>query len=160
MKHKMTVAVLLGLLSTSAFAEARLGLGLIAGEPTGLSVKYWLDKEHAVDGAAAWSFWDGKGFQVHGDFLWHQFDLLDDPSGFDASVPLSFGVGARLKFREGRHRGDEDDTVFGLRVPIGVSFLFEGQPFDIFAEIVPTLDFTPAVDLNFGAAIGMRFYLE
>jgi hypothetical protein len=164
MKGKIAVTLLLGLMSTCAFAqneEKQLGIGLILGEPTGLSVKYWLDEEHAVDGGVAWSFWDGDGFQLHSDFLWHNFDLLDDPGGVDGKLPVYLGVGARLKFRddEGRHH-DDNDTVFGIRVPLGVSYLFDGKPIDLFAEIAPILDLTPDIELNFSLALGVRFYVK
>src|SRR5258708_39192418 len=33
----------------------RFGVGAIFGEPTGVSVKYWLSDKHAIDGALAWS---------------------------------------------------------------------------------------------------------
>jgi len=162
MKCKIVAAILIGLIATSVFAQDnKLGLGLIVGEPTGLSVKYWLDDEHAVDGTAAWSFWDGDGFQLHSDFLWHNFDLLDDPGGLDGKLPVYYGVGARLTFRddEGRHE-DTDHTVFGIRAPLGLSYLFDGKPFDVFLEIAPILDLTPDVELNFSIALGMRFYLK
>ena len=161
MKCKMIIAVLIGLISTSALAQDKLGIGLIVGEPTGLSVKYWLDEEHAIDGAAAWSFWDGDGFQLHADYLWHNFDLLDEPSGLEGKLPVYFGVGARLKFRDDNgRRGDDDDAVFGIRVPVGISYLFDGKPFDLFAEIAPVLDLVPDFDLNFSLAVGMRFYVK
>jgi len=38
--------------------EKRLGVGVIVGEPTGASVKYWLNDTLAVDGAAGWSLHD------------------------------------------------------------------------------------------------------
>jgi len=170
MKCKIAVAILAGLISTCAFAQDKpglgfaqgnLGIGLILGEPTGLSVKYWLDEEHAVDGGVAWSFWDGDGFQLHSDFLWHNFDLLDNPGGVDGKLPVYLGVGARLKFRddEGRHH-DDNDTVFGIRVPLGISYVFDGKPLDLFAEIAPILDLTPDVELNFSLAVGVRFYVK
>jgi hypothetical protein len=157
----MIIAVLIGLISASTLAQDKLGIGLIVGEPTGLSVKYWLDEEHAIDGAAAWSFWDGDGFQLHADYLWHNCDLLDEPGGLDGKLPVYFGVGARLKFRDDNGRRDDDgDTTFGIRVPVGISYLFDGKPFDLFAEIAPILDLTPDVELNFSIAVGMRFYVK
>jgi hypothetical protein len=160
MKWKIAVAILTGLISTCAFAQDKLGLGVILGEPTGFSVKYWLDEEHAIDGAAAWSFWDGDGFQLQGDYLWHNFDLLENPGGVNGKLPVYFGVGARLKFRDGEGRHDDDDTVFGIRAPFGISYLFDGEPFDLFAEVAPILDLAPDVELNVSLAVGMRFYVK
>lgn len=159
MKCKMAVmAVVLAMASGSLCATDGLGVGVIVGEPTGLSLKYWLDDTHAIDGAAAWSFWDNDGFQLHADYLWHNFDLIDSGSA-SGKLPVYCGVGARLKFEdnEGRHDGD---TVFGIRVPLGISYLFGDTPVDIFAEVVPVLDLSPDVDLDLNLAIGLRFYIE
>jgi hypothetical protein len=160
MKSKMAVMVLAGLISTAALAEERFGIGALVGEPTGVSAKYWLDEEHAVDAAAGWSFWDGDGFQLQGDFLWHNFDVFGSVAETDA-LPLYFGVGARLKFREdeGRHH-DDHDAVFGLRVPVGVSYQFDNSPFEVFGEIAPLVDLTPDFELNFSIAVGFRYYLQ
>jgi hypothetical protein len=160
MKCKVVLAVLIGLIPASAFAQDQLGIGLIVGEPTGLSAKYWLDEEHAIDAAAAWSFWDGDGLQLHADYLWHNFDLLGSIAACDM-LPVYYGVGARLKFRDNDCRHNNDgDTVFGIRVPVGISYLFDGAPFDVFAEIVPILDFAPDVDLHLNIAVGLRFYVK
>jgi len=168
MRCTIVVAVLLGLIATSAVAQDhsvpvkdQLGVGVIVGEPTGLSLKYWLDKEHAIDGAAAWSFWDGNGFQLHADYLWHNFDLLGEPSGLDGKLPIYYGVGARLKFRDDKRKHDDNsDTVFGIRIPVGISCLCDNKPFDLFVEIAPIPDLTPDVELSFSIAVGMRFYVK
>ena len=160
MRCKIVLTVLIGLISTSAFAQDRLGIGLIVGEPTGLSVKYWLDEEHAIDGAAAWSFWDEDGFQLHADYLWHNFDLLGSAAACD-TLPVYYGVGARLKFWDDNGKHDDDGhTAFGIRVPVGISYLFDNAPFDVFAEIVPILDFAPDIDLDLNIAVGLRFYVK
>jgi len=160
MKCKMILAGLFGLMATSAFAQDKFGLGLIVGEPTGLSVKYWLDDKQAVDGAVAWSFWDDDGLSLHADYLWHNYEFLN-VGETDGKVPLYFGGGTRLKFRhnEGRHH-DDNDLVFGLRAPVGISYIFNGKPLDLFAEIAPILDLAPDVDLAFSIAVGVRYYLK
>jgi hypothetical protein len=165
MKCKMMIAVVLGMLAANGLAKEKeftprqFGIGIIAGEPTGLSVKYWLDDTQAIDGAAAWSFWDDDGFQLHADYLWHNFDLID-AGGVEGKLPVYYGVGARLKFEEDNGKGDDGDTVFGIRVPLGISYLFEQGRLDVFAEIVPVLDLAPDVDLDLQLAVGLRFYIQ
>ena|GEM_PF-4406931 len=53
-----------------------VGLGIIVGEPTGVSAKLWLDGNAGVDAAAAWSVYKYTALHVHADFLWHSLDLL------------------------------------------------------------------------------------
>ena len=57
------------------------GLGVIIGEPTGLSAKDWTSKTTALDLAAAWSFSHDSAFHLHGDLVWHPFDLIKVSEG-------------------------------------------------------------------------------
>jgi hypothetical protein len=148
------IVLLLAVGSANARMQDTFGLGFIIGEPTGLSVKYWLDEERAVDGALAWSLSDDDAFQLHGDYLIHDFELLDA-----REMPVYYGIGARLKFKDDDGNGhDEDDTVFGIRIPMGITYLFDDKPIDLFLEIVPILDLAPDVELDINAAVGARFY--
>jgi len=124
-----------------------VGLGIIVGEPTGFSFKYWATTSTAFDAALAWSFIDGGAFHIHVDYLLHSFTLFRIDEG---KLPFYYGIGARLK--------TSDDTQLGVRVPLGVAYLIQNAPVDIFFEIVPILDFIPKTDLKINAAIGARYY--
>jgi hypothetical protein len=155
MNYKMAI---LGLFIAVASVNARthddFGIGVIIGEPTGLSLKYWLDKEHAVDGAAAWSYSENDSFQLHSDYLIHNYDWLEDDQ-----LPVYYGVGARLKFKDDDGRGrNRKHAIFGIRAPVGVTYLFDDEPVDLFFELVPVLDLSPEVELDINAALGLRFY--
>ena len=49
------------------------GLGVILGQPTGFTMKYWLTRKTAFDVGAAWSFESNGYFQLYGDWLYHVF---------------------------------------------------------------------------------------
>lgn len=155
MKYKIAaITILLAVTATNARARDTFGLGFIIGEPTGLSLKYWLDKEHAIDGAAAWSSSENDSFQLHADYLIHNYELLNADD-----LPVYYGLGARLKFKDHDGRGrNRNDAIFGIRIPLGVTYLFDDAPLDLFFELVPVLDIAPDVDLDINAAIGLRFY--
>ena len=160
MKNKIAAAFLI-LITTTVIAHAQegLGIGIIIGEPTGISLKKWLDGSHAFDAAAAWSFSENESFQLHADYLFHDFSLLSsgDMSG---KLPVYFGVGGRIKMKkEGKGR-NEKDVLFGVRVPFGISYLFANTPVDLFAEIVPVLDVVPDTKFDLNAAIGVRYYFR
>jgi len=72
----------------------QVGLGVIVGEPTGISGKLWLSGKTAIDGAVAWSFDKNAKLQVHGDFLIHKFDLIIVDKG---RLPLYYGIGGMGK---------------------------------------------------------------
>lgn len=157
MKCKMTIIVLLlGVVSASAGAQEpdMFGLGVMLGEPTGLSVKYWLDERTAIDGALAWSFSENDSLQIHSDYLIHDHELSNS-----REWSVYYGLGARLQFKDSDGSGrNSSHSIFGLRVPLGVSYLFPDEPMDLFFEVVPILDLSPEVELDLAAAAGLRFY--
>jgi hypothetical protein len=131
-------------------AGGNFGLGVIIGEPTGPCFKYWTGPKTAIDGAAAWSFAENAGLHLHADYLIHKFDLIRVEKG---SLPLYFGIGGRVRFAE----GSGDDRI-GIRIPVGLDYIFATTPLDIFLEIVPILDLAPDTDLDFNGALGVRFF--
>lgn len=154
----MSIArLLLGVLflwsSMVSLVEARgrpFGAGVILGEPTGISAKFWTTEMTAVDLGAAWSF-AGKGaFHLHSDFLVHELNLVKDVKEIPGRLPIHFGVGGRLKFAH--------DVRVGIRIPIGVTFMFHNAPLDIFVEVAPIVDLAPATDPSVNGGIGARYF--
>lgn len=134
--------------SGSADGDPSFEVGAIFGEPTGLSLKYWMNDTMALDGGVGWSFRDEDDLHLHSDVLWHNFDVFKVSKG---RLPLYYGVGARVKFRDNR------DDLVGIRFPIGISYLFEDAPVSLFLEVAPVLDVAPDTDGDFTAGIGVRF---
>lgn len=132
-----------------------LGVGLMVGEPTGLTAKYYLADDTAIDAAVGAAI-VSRGLQAHGDHLWHPW-VLEQKETF--AMPVYVGVGARLLVQTG---GDADDfTAVGVRLPVGLMFDFTQVPLDVFVEIAGVLDYRSkgdafAFDLNAGA--GARYY--
>ena len=149
-KIKYTVILFTILFLSAANAQSKgIGLGLIVGEPTGISFKYWTGSTTAFDAALAWSFVDEGAFHIHGDYIFHNFTLITIPEG---KLPFYYGIGARIK--------TANDTKLGVRVPLGLAYLFNSAPIDIFLEIVPILDLTPKTDFAINAALGARYYFN
>lgn len=138
--------------STSQVNHAgSFGLGVLAGEPLGASAKVWLSEKTAIDAGAGWSFVDPTGFQVHGDFLFHKFNLFHTGKG---ELPLYFGVGGRVKFVE------HGDNRAGIRGPVGLSYFIPHSRFEVFAEVAPILDVAPTTSLEWNGGVGFRFYFH
>ena len=131
------VGIAILVLAGSATAQGRWGIGIILGEPTGISGKLWTSERTAIDAAAAWSFSDDAAFHLHADYLLHNFDLIEVDRG---KLPVYFGVGGRVKF--------ESDSKVGVRIPVGLTYIFEGMPIDIFFEVVPLLDLIPEASVT------------
>lgn len=146
-----------GLVANPA-AAGDFGLGVILGEPTGVSIKNWTSDRTAIDAAAAWSFTENASFQLHADYLMHGSKWIKDESA-SVKVPYYFGIGARIKVKDDNGRGrNSSDTLLGVRIPLGVTYLPKSGRFDLFLEVVPILDLVPATEFAVNAAIGARFY--
>lgn len=166
-----TVAALAGA-SGSAFAQdddealagsekGTLGLGLIIGEPTGLTAKLYLSDDTAIQGAAG-SAVLGGGLQVHGDYIIHPW-ILENRESF--VMPAYVGGGLRF-LRHDRGDGGDDDFHAGVRAVIGMVFDFKTVPLDVFVEIAGVADIRFDTDdedhkgfgLDINAGAGARYY--
>ena len=125
------------------------GLGIIIGEPTGLSGKKWTSNRTAVDAGLAWSFARGSSLHIHADYLWHFFDAL---KAEEETIPLYVGVGGRLKF--------DNNARFGIRIVGGVDFMVYSVPLDVFLEVAPIMDLIPATELGLNGGLGVRFFFK
>ena len=129
------------LCGTVAAQDDGFGLGVIIGEPTGISGKLWLGTSTAFDGAAAWSFNKNGNLHLHADYLYHSFT---------DGLAFYYGIGVRAKL--------EDDRRVGIRFPLGVTYVAR-PPIDIFLEVAPMLDLAPSTDFRLNASIGFRYFL-
>jgi len=135
-------------------SQDNFGLGLIVGEPTGFTFKYWKDKEYAIDGGLAWSFIGNDGFVMYSDYIFHDYKLNNSEQW-----PAYYGLGALLEFEKDEGRKHKGHTVFGIRVPFGMSYFFEDkQPYEFFIELAPILELAPDIDIGVNASLGLRFY--
>jgi len=142
----MIVALITSLVVTSV-GPGTFELGAVLGEPTGVSVKYWTGSATAFDGAVSWSLRDEhEDMYIHGDFLWHDFSLIEDESG---RIPVYYGIGGRIIM--------VDDPRIGARIPVGISWLLGGAPLDLFIEVAGVLDLVPDTDFDVNGGIGIRF---
>lgn len=134
------------------------GVGLILGEPTGISAKMYLRGDQAVQ-AAVGSAFVGGGLQVHADYVWHPWALERRPS---FALMAYLGPGLRVIQYDGG-RGADDDVAVGLRAVLGMVFDFTEVPLDAFLEVAGVGEYAfgedaggAAVALNAGA--GARYY--
>ncbi len=119
----------------------RFEIGVVIGEPTGISAKYWLTRHDAIDASAAWSFSDGGNFDLYVDYLRHFFHF-----GYDAGeLPLFFGLGAAALLG--------DDSSMKIRVSLGAEFLFARAPLSLILIVAPTVELVPDTELGMNAGI-------
>ncbi len=145
MKRLTFAAALLAALAGPAQIRGQAGddgfaIGIVAGEPTGLTLR----AGDAIQVHAAWSFTGDAALMVNLDYLFYRRSFPDVPR-----LDWYVGVGARGKF--------SDKFRLGGRIPVGLRYLFQDAPMEVFGEVAPVLDVIPETELWVNGAIGVRF---
>lgn len=162
--HLLRTLVLAALLPAAQAAKPQssgFGAGIILGEPTGISAKGWISADRAIDGGLAWSLAGAGYFSIHADYLFHNMNLIKVGKG---RLPLYYGPGARIRTWNGNgyeHHGQwhgEGGAGLGIRFPVGLDYLPEKAPVDVFLEVVPGLDLLPSTWFDIGGALGVRYW--
>jgi hypothetical protein len=127
-------------------------IGLILGEPTGISYRHNAGSSTAIDFAVGWSFRssrdnDGDNVDIHGAYLFHK---KSDMRIEGYRLPWYFGPGGRVKF-------GEDKVVIGVKAPFGVYYKFRDIPFSMFFELAPGLNLTPSTEFDITGGLGFRY---
>lgn len=147
--HRLQTTILASLffvLPLSAFADT--GVGIIVGDPTGISALFG---ERVAMGVA----WDIDDYlHVHADLWFVKGTLIDPVQGY-------VGVGGKLEAFDVNARGrddDENDVIgVGVRVPFGAQWYFHPE-WELFGEIVPGIGIIPDTDFDIDAGIGVRYH--
>jgi len=172
------IVVLLGIVGQARATEVgyqrQYGLGVMVGDPTGVSGKAWLSRTHAIDaGLGAYGYgppggcfrngaappvcdrgWGQRTISVHADYLWESKIV----EGRLAQLDWHIGGGARALFLSDPCAFDCWDL--GLRGPVGLDLTFARPSFlEVFFEIAPDLYLVPVAFLSFEGALGVRGYL-
>lgn len=139
--------------------KGTFGVGLVLGEPTGVSVKLYLKDDQAIQGAVGFAFVN-TGVQADADYVFHPWILQDKDSYV---LPVYLGPGARLINYS--KSGGGSYIAPGLRAVIGMLFDFKTVPLDAFLEVAGVLEYKfgetasqkgAGFAINLGA--GLRYY--
>lgn len=161
MKHCIVLLIVLLMLIIHSQSNAqgrKYELGVIIGEPTGLSMKLWTSDINAIDFGLGWSLRAERGpgyytgsdrIHFHMDYLWHSFDAIHSSERF----PLFYGVGGLL------NTGAGYDNTVAVRGVFGISWLPHNTSLDVFLELVPSLQLVTTSAITFNAAFGLRIFL-
>jgi len=151
MIRKILMAFVLCLsFSSHANAYGPFGLGIVIAGPTGLSANYFYEKQKSLAMAVGWGHSD---VQVHVDHLWYRGDLI-----VVDRVPIDVYMGLGLHLHTIDKKYKDDETQIGVRVPVGVSYIFRKIPVQLFGELAPALILVEESAFNIDIALGIRYY--
>ncbi len=147
-------------------ANKTFGLGLELGAPSGLTGKYFLSQDRALQfGVGTIYHWrERDGLNLYLDYLFHPVSLASNPA---FELPLYFGIGGRLWDVDDYSRNDRYNDTFalGLHVPVGIAFDFNNVPLDIFIQLAFVLDFYTGdyyrdVYGDINGSVGVRYWFN
>jgi hypothetical protein len=142
------VVFLTGFAAVTAAEDGRFGLGIQVGNPTGITGKHhFRGRPVFIDWAFGFSLFEGRGLNTHLDFLWQPRLMTFDRARMD----LYFGVGPQLW-------AQNDNVNLGVRAPLGVDFILDRVPIDVFVEVAAGLWIVEGADFNVDAAAGFRWW--
>jgi hypothetical protein len=148
----MRIAPLVLLLAVLWSAPARaesgaFGLGLIVGQPTGITGAYELSDNTAIDAALGLAIFDDRDFYLHVEFLYFLPTLI---RGSDVDLRAYLGIGGWLVAH--------NDPVIGARAPFGLSLDFNNVPLQLFLEASVLIALVPDTGGDVRGALGFRYY--
>ncbi len=142
---KKTIAIILFLLVllVPAATFAGTGVGIVLGEPTGLTFK---SANLAI--GLGWSFASADN-RIDATIDWW---LINDH--FVEMLDWYLGAGAKVGIKLNQNT---DIFNIGLRIPLGIQW-WPAEELELFAEIAPGLLLVPATEPDISAGIGLRYY--
>ncbi len=141
--------------ASPAADKGTVGVGIILGEPTGVSAKLYLTDDQAIQAAAGYAFISG-GLHLHADYVLHPAILQSR----DSFVLLAY-VGPGVRLIQYRGSAENEFVAIGVRGVGGLLFDFKDQPLDAFVEVAGVLEFGfegEGADVALNAAAGVRYY--
>ena len=165
----MVAMGLTALTARPASAANDLSLGLVLGDPSGITLRGGIGGPSAIQAALGFGFFPGDAVTLTVDWTYDAWDFLRGNS--TAAMYLYFGVGAKGMWFTGRHfayvRDDkksfDDHSHFGIgaRALAGIRVAFRNAPFDLFFELAPlslvVVVPDPGIYYDADGAIGFRY---
>jgi hypothetical protein len=167
-KFKYSLMVLIFLLLSAPALKSYapmgrgFGLGVMIGEPTGLTAKIWSGND------VAWALSVGNSYlgslRIGADYLWHFNAFNSNVINMYAGPGLAVGIGESSGWwysnRDRTFYKEPNDIGVGIRGLIGINIVPRNTPIEFFGEVGLMVGVLPASHTNVEAAFGIRFYFK
>ncbi len=159
MKKLFLVLGLLIIINFSLRAQSpgrkELGFGIMLGDPSGLTLKYWQTQVNAFVFDFGTSYFGNP--RLNADYLWH-FDAFNSRiANLYAGPGVALGFGSNGGFWNKNFRSDKN-AALGVRGVFGVDILPIRTPLEVFVEVGVLVGLAPDFGSGLDGAIGIRYY--
>lgn len=153
MNLKTLLTVFTLLISTSSLSAQNEGFAVGAQmfSPTGITAKATISESAAVTGVVGFNFNEFNNF-IH---LQTNLILNGNSDAFDIESGILrpyYGVGVNFTFLENL------DTDIGFRIPLGMEYSFQDQPFEMYMDIAPTVNVERTSAFFLSSSMGFRYF--
>jgi hypothetical protein len=173
-------------LSAQAAGGRNFGLGMVLGDPTGFSGKYWSSSTTALDFNVGWAgYWHGRDGYWDPDcnsaaFYRRNVGYCEDQA---YNYRRDYGYGWRIFHMHADYLFHNFDAIraterfplfygpglsvnywnydflqLGVRGNFGIAWMPRRAPMDLFLEVAPTMELFPGPDFDVSGGLGARFY--
>jgi len=124
------------------------GLGVQAGEPSGVTLKVYHPSRPSYDVLAAWSFDDF--FFLNGRVLFEQPLEIEN---VEPPVQWFIGPGAYV----GIYDNEESEAGLGVSGTVGLDILL-AEHFELYIQATPRFELVRETEPDIGGGLGLRYY--
>ncbi|MEQ9503094.1 MAG: hypothetical protein RIT81_39855 [Deltaproteobacteria bacterium] len=149
-----TVALLTTLVCAPTSTPPDLAVGLLVGEPNGLTLAAPVLETFRVHAAAGLSADPDRDALATFDFTYDMSEIIGRVFG-TGWMSVWFGLGVRYAASD----VDASEDAFGMRVPFGVSYFDDATGVEVFGSVAYGVVFIPERDASGEVAFGLRFGL-
>jgi hypothetical protein len=149
---------------TNSYAQSagnrNFGFGIILGDPTGLTLKYWTQRDNALVFDVGSSYFGSPRISL--DYLW-QFDAFRSPvaklyAGFGGVLGIGEGKGFYYTEHHGFYFRTDNSDGIAVRGVFGLNVIPRNTPLEFFLEAGLLVGLSPDFGSAGDVALGMRFY--
>ena len=158
------ILIISGIIFTNSYAQSpenkNFGFGLILGDPTGLTLKFWTQRNNAFVIDVGASYFGSPRIGV--DYLWH-FDAFKSNiaklyAGFGGVVGIGQGRGFYYTEHHGFYYRSDNGIGLGVRGVFGVNVIPRNSPLELFFEVGLLLGLSPSSGSAGDVGLGIRYY--
>lgn len=163
-KTLLFILILIGTIFTPSFAQSseskNFGFGIILGDPTGLTLKFWTQRNNAIVIDVGESYFGSPRIGV--DYLWH-FDAFKSNiaklyAGFGGVLGIGQGRGFYYSEHHGFYYRSDNGAGLGVRGVFGVNVIPRNSPLELFLEVGLLVGLSPSFGSAGDVGLGIRYY--